>query len=702
MYVDDYEDEVFSEVIALGRDNKKTLGPYPDTGFQKARQLKELIIAKTESNEVAGYLLYRIRKYDNACGITHLCVSEKYRSRNDHSNQKISDALIQVLQKKEATRSGIFLCCRTDYTSASKVWKRNGFTVITSKRGRSKKGTRLNYWWLSLNTPQLFSYFFRDTSEKIYAVIDRNILLDIINPPQNSQSESSLALLADWLENEVSLCYTPDIQEDCSKKMSPEQQHSISSFLKTLLPIPHAKEKYLEAMENLKNIFVGEREQDNFDRSHIAYTIAAQIPYFITRDSNILSKANAIKEALNYPLTVIHPASFVAEIDEKQRTEAYQPYLLEEANIKVTRITKDDVSDLFYDFGNHFCGERKTYFNEKIHQSVIYPNENDLFLFSTEAHNDALVILNFSDIGICKIPLVRVSTGSKATTFACKLVDYIIRTAAKKKCAVIEINDSLVSSEIESILEKFGFLESIEHGKWIKVNCYEQVTLDNVKTQFQNASSKYNLAMAQILLRDILENPKSFSSNNAFWALEEMIWPGRIKEAELPCYIIPIQPQWAAQIVNHRLCTEELFPRNQELALNVESVFYDQPKRQIQSPARILWYVSQGKGTGYSQVKAIHAYSTLISIEKGEPKELLKRNSRLGIWKWNDVKSKHGKTMSALRFTKTEIFNNPIPYKKVMDLFKKYDIKNSNISSVEVINQDIFEEVYRLGFNYNG
>ena len=77
--------------------------------------------------------------------------------------------------------------------------------------------------------------------------------------------------------------------------------------------------------------------------------------------------------------------------------------------------------------------------------------------------------------------------------------------------------------------------------------------------------------------------------------LERMLWPVKIVETDVPCFIVPIKPRWAKYLFDEHMASQDLFGAS-DLIFNAELVFY-RSKRPggLTAPARILWYVSHRK-----------------------------------------------------------------------------------------------------------
>ena len=119
-------------------------------------------------------------------------------------------------------------------------------------------------------------------------------------------------------------------------------------------------------------------------------------------------------------------------------------------------------------------------------------------------------------------------------------------------------------------------------------------------------------------IKEFLSAPLDKSDINKFWQIESALWPGKLKDVGIPCFIVSIQPQWAQQLFDKGLADQDLFGAQIDLALNLEAVYYRSKINSsgISAPARILWYVSENKAAGkkYHGIGSIKAYSRLEEV----------------------------------------------------------------------------------------
>lgn len=178
--------------------------------------------------------------------------------------------------------------------------------------------------------------------------------------------------------------------------------------------------------------------------------------------------------------------------------------------------------------------------------------------------------------------------------------------------------------------------------------------------------------------------------------IERKLFPLKITDIDIPCYIIPIKAVWAAHLFDKLIASESLFGADVNRLWNVENVYYRSTKPITEKcPARILWYVSFDKNSTRS--KAIVACSYLDEVVTGLPKDVFRRYKHYGIYEWKHVYNLCNKDINsfvrALKFSQTQLFEKPIDYSTVTKII---GTKNTFASPVR-ISKDMYSEIYKLG-----
>lgn len=201
------DSSLLAQVIELADENTATLGFLPRQAFSEHASKRLILAAVNSSGNLAGYLLYRIVRRRHRIAIVHLCVDAGYRG------QGISKQLFDALVERSRGYRGIVLLCRRDFETANRLWKRLKFRPRSEKPGRGTGDTTLTEWWYDFGGTTLFDYAAVDKQQ---VIIDANIFFAF----QDSKTAvpETLALQADWLNDEIELKVTPEIFHEVNRQ----------------------------------------------------------------------------------------------------------------------------------------------------------------------------------------------------------------------------------------------------------------------------------------------------------------------------------------------------------------------------------------------------------------------------------------------------------------------------------------------------
>ena len=150
---------------------------------------------------------------------------------------------------------------------------------------------------------------------------------------------------------------------------------------------------------------------------------------------------------------------------------------------------------------------------------------------------------------------------------------------------------------------------------------------------------------------------------------EKHLWPSRVFRGVVPSYVVPIQPEYARVLLGYEEQQGRLFEEHQSAAAARENVYYRSP-RQLQAPARLLWWVSGGGPTG-----GMRAISWLDAVDVGDPRHLHSKYRNRGVLSEQDIvgrartSSRTGtQTATALLFSRTDVFPRAIPLTRAQEL----------------------------------
>lgn len=666
----------FESVISLWRENAAQLGFFPKGAFEAHAEKKQILVSLRDG-QLAGYLLYRVSR--DRASIVHLCISPKFRGTG------ITKCLFEELDRITADLQGIGLWCRRDYSHATALWERLGFKPRSDKPSRGKDGSHLTFWWYDHNLPTLFSDLKTEPPPGQFAVaIDTNIFFELIES-STSHTEDSHYLAADWLRDEISLTVTPEIHIEIHRHENPQTKkwyrEALSGFNESTGTTP-AFSTNLKALNAV--LPPTKNERDNSDRHHLAHCAAAAIDTFITKDAELLAAHDKISKAIG--VSVIDPATFIIQIDERHHPTEYQPYRLAGTSIRSARLSSSEILEFGRVLQSSRLETRKqfTSFIKKLALKKLC----DVHTIRNGGSICGGYAFSRSEELVLEIPLLRFADDRLSSTLARHLISRATLHAARDGRRYVLVSDPGISAGTEAALRKESF---VRHSNgWAKATLLGINSTPTISALVRHPHFK-GLEISTSELN------KSLHDSAYALAVEKQLWPVKVSGAKLPCFIIPIRPGWAERLFDENLANETFLGDDTSLTLNCESVYYRSGRRCLSAPGRILWHVS--KGERFSNTSTIRAASLLSSIEIDEATLLFRRNSRLGVYGWPDVlKTAEGdahRDIMAVHFSNTECLRNPVAFPTAASVLKKYGIRSTFISPTPIPEKAFFE-LYEL------
>lgn len=682
-------------VKSLWRENSKTLGFFPDGAFQDHAEKKTILTAVDRDGNCVGYLLYRHSK--DMIVITHLCTADTFRRKG------IAEKLVKRLIEITGETRGLTLKCRTDY-EAKHLWPRLGFTVERYVKGRGHQSKDLAIWWRGQQDETLFTAAARRLHEsKISVVLDMNILIDLVESPSDKTIPSK-SLQADWLVDTIELFVTDEIFNEISRATKPSLKMKMHHFATQFTCLPCDSAKFDEIQQSLRPLFPEKmNEQDRSDLRQVARAIAAEALFFVTRDGPLLRIADEIQ--IKYDLVILTPTDLILRLDELRRTSEYQPVRFVQTHFGIRLVRGDDVDEIVSRFRNTELGEKSSEIHKSLHRFLAEPNK---YCCSIVCQDDkepvALFVMNISKERNheLKVPMIRVCHDSLTSTLAHQMVRQSILATLQKSLRLTSVTDKFLQSQIITALYRFGFFETFDG--WVKISLPVVETSHKIADRIVNMGEYISVEIEGLEeWSDILRDSNRIAIPEEASEQEHLLWPAKIADAEIPTYIVPVQPRWAQELFDEELASQLLYGRKPELAFNTKAVYYRSAKGpHITAPARILWYVSSDSTT--IGARHLRACSRLDQVEVGTPKHLYRKYRHLGIYEWQHVyktaKEDIGRNIMALSFSDTELLVKPIKWRRLTELLKIRGI-HSQIQQPQPIPKDLFLKIYSEAADLN-
>lgn len=682
--------DLLDQVRALGRKNARTLGFFPNGAFEDYAS-RGSVIAIVEDGQVRGYAIFRMRHLTIV--LVHLCVAEEARGRG------YARALVEYIASRAQGFAGIQANCRADFP-ADAVWPKLGFTVRNEIRGRAiEKPTILKVWWRDLDLPDLFSSV---PSKRPVAAIDVNILIDLDDQEPRPQQEESQALLADWLGNVVELAVTDEVFTEIARNpRTAERQRRLrmASAFKTIPAAPQPElDRVLGELEGVLGPTRSRRAAS--DRRHLAMCILGGAHYFITRDEEMLAARVAIEEG--WGICVLRPCDLISQTDAELSGRSFAPARLSGSGLTTRRLRSEDVETVARLFRASAQGEGRGVLLGTLRRALARPDSSAARIVTDELNRPIGLLVTVSTRNALEVPALRTAGGRVADVLARHLVWLGVREAVLAGKQLTRVSDPCLSAAAEGVLADLGFRR--EEVGVAKINA-------TTRTALELAAFLESLSIGGALGQEWLEPALKVLRSQASAPplplaaeLEKAFWPAKLLDSEIRSYIVPILPEWAAQLFHEDLASQSLFASDPALMLRLDNVYYRSAKPPgLVAPSRVLWYVTASKEKPSS--KCIVAASMVYEVLIDSAKSLYARFRRYGVYQWSDVlriaKGNPSQQVMAFRFGHTELFGRAVPLQRVRELVARAGIGHLVLQSPFPINSNAFDSIYSEGMRHN-
>lgn len=655
------------EVFDLYRKNSATLGFLPRGAFDEFAREGRILV--TYSGPILdGYLAYRVAGHDAV--IVHLCVRAALRRSG------VASVLLEALFRQTSSLNSVRLSCREDY-AANSLWPRHGFICDAEKPGRGSDGARLYQWYRRQagDVPPLIAVIHERQREGRHLVaVDANVFFDFDS--DQPRADESKALLADWLVPDVLVVVTAELKNEITRQEDQTMRERARLTMASFQILEGAPDAVAKCLRDIHTVLPPpESPSDESDRRQLAHAAAENASFFVTRDRDLLNHSDAIKALLG--VVVLRPADLVIHLHEWGSKEQYAPARLVGTIVKRRRPKSENEIAPFQRFGQ---AESKADWLSLSRRVLADPVRYDTYLFEPpDAPPKVLVSLDTAAESVLGIEVLRGLSHPLTTTLLRRVLsEVLVQAQVDGQTLVVckDAGDPLVAAALSDL----GFTEST--SGYFKGSLREVVPVDDV----------------QVTIEGLTQDGYRLPIPNDAIALERHYWPLKVVGTDVPTFIVPILPHWAAQLFDTRLAEAALFGAKTEIALALENVYYSASKIDIPAGARILWYVS---GKGADQVSQIRACSICQETVAGTASSLFRQFARLGIYRWADlVRAASGdlsKELRAYRFALTERFTRPVPWARFQQVLNDHLGHGNPCAGPFQVPEGVFQDLYTEG-----
>lgn len=308
-------------------------------------------------------------------------------------------------------------------------------------------------------------------------------------------------------------------------------------------------------------------------------------------------------------------------------------------------------------------------------------------LYTVNAQKNILAFYGLTiEPEVATIHFLRIADGPLKGSLLCQIVTNTLQECVAGGQRKIVVMERYLDDDQKDALLRYGFLAE-EDGTFVKHIRSEVITQREIGEMLRSAG---------------LEPRSETWSKEQMVRMELSFFPLKIRDLDMPCYIIPIKQYWAGQLFDSAISGENLFGAIPSKLWSIENVYYRHTRPITEeAPARILWYVSGGGKMG-THKKMIVGCSYLTEVHTGKGQDLFRRFKRYGIYEWEHIYELCGREkdedIRALKFSHTELFKRPVSYAMAQQLLAKNGYKTPNTFAGPVqVSKEVFFDMYEMG-----
>lgn len=669
------DSDLIGEVVSLADRNSGHLGHFPESCFAEQARQRCILVAKTSTGQLAGYILFARSK--GRIRIQQCCVALEFRRSG------VGRAMVNALKERSKGMRGIELHCAREFEEEQRFWKRCGFVALGEKPGRGDDRRPLTRFWFDHGHPDLFTAGL-DGGDRIIAVVDTNVIIDWqdgeLARPQTAKE--SAALRADWLQPLVEYRIADAVFMDFHRQSDEGVRRRRREFVQGMLKLSPDRDRESAALSTLETLLPKGRPSDETDLRHLAAAIASRANVFITHDEGLLR----LSVEGQFEIMICRPAGFVSHVDELVNAESYAPARLAGSSLSLGRPSANEIAQLSSCFVVHARNESERELRRAIRLLMARPREVELQVVFTGGDRPTALVGAQSSGRSLTVGLFRVCSSPVSGVLRRHLVRWCIERAIESGCTEVRVDDSFLEDACRGEFARLGF-----------IGCGSAMARPVIDGPTCRASLEASIV--QSIGETSGTDPQGLSEVDAA-TLEASCWPAAILGEGIRTFVVPIKARWAAALFDPTLAEQILFAVEPKIMLNTENAYYRSSQSVLPTGrSRVLWYVSESDD--FDGAGTIRAWSPVVEVAVGPCRELFRAHRHLGVFGWSDVlnvaKGDPAGQILAFRFGPTRVFERAVPRRSMFAWLREAGRKEPPLSGPVEIPEVCFERACEYG-----
>ena len=406
----------------------------------------------------------------------------------------------------------------------------------------------------------------------------------------------------------------------------------------------------------------------------VAQAAAGDAAYLVSRDEDLLHHGERLEQLTG--VSLIGPDDFLLRLQALGGEHSHQTRVIAASGMSVSTLSEMPSNAELSVYCHHHVRERPIELRQRLSIAAAHPSGRIEQLVTDSEERLALGAM-YREQGRVTVTVLRGAGGQRSYAAVRQMAHHLRTIVAAEGPATIVVDDQ-TSAPVDQALRDEGFRS--EGSAW--------------KAAVQTGVFGPGDPLPQELERIGWErlNP------HLVRGFERYAWPSKVFSGNVTSYMVPIKPEYARVILGYDEPQARLFELNRRAAAARENVYYMSPRRFVEAPARIIWWISSGGPTG-----GVGAMSWLDEVDTGDPRRLYRKYRNYGVLDEQQVlesakpsgSSRHP-AATALLFSQTEMFPDPVPISRARELCESMNT-NGYFITIRKMDEDIVRAFYEEG-----
>ena len=611
-------DSYFPEILSLSKKEANPLGFIPIGGMKTAIENRRLLaLVNDETGTLAGYIFFG-GSYPSA-KVFQIAVDSNFRRAG------VGSALIELLVShlEQFSYRSLIADIRDDLKGALAFYQSNGFTQVSSRKGGETRGRTILTHVKELDTDDLFSvYEGRDfLVGQIHGLaargdakfaLDINVYFDLAK--RRDFAPQAEELIRSALAGIIKVAVADEFVKELRNNAKANQSDPVLNMALCLPRLSRVDAKDQSDLQSrLHDLVFPElidpTRQSWSDCAHLAHAALAQSTAFVTRDSALLAASAMVQQEIG--LEIVSPQELFALLpSELQQTIEGQS-------------------------GQGFCAKfpravtAENFLGDLGGRGQLYDPIAALLVTENSIIRSIEVAGRTEAIGV--VSLERKLGARAEMAVACRpespdrrlyvdyLLDALLRDAAKSGPTTVRLQRIPGQSVVNEVARARGFIR-------LQTDFFEKSVIGkplypaNWRPIARDLLTRTGIALPHDCPLENAEHitltSRSTSKKFSLLTLEALLGPTLIWWASRPAVIVPIEKQWAEQLLGVRANMPFDFIEDRDASFRSMRAYVSSPRNEakMEAGSLIFFYESKKRG-GRGAIVAV-ANIVSASVEK--------------------------------------------------------------------------------------